>query len=174
MNRRPASAPESRTDQADEVDQAGPGRSGRTRRLGRVIGLAVALVVLVPAVASAVPVEQYSPYQPQTTCSPNPKPGAVKLSKWLQRKYPGSGSLGISRSCNDGGVSEHKEGRAFDWAVDVYSARDRGYVADFFKRIFATDRFGNKASLARRMGIMYLIWNDHIYSAYADGFAKRA
>ncbi len=143
-----------------------------TRRAGRLLAFVAALVVLVPAVASALPVEDYASYEPQTNCSPNAKPGTLKLSQWLQKQYPGSGSLGISRSCNDGGVSEHKEGRAFDWAVDVSSARDRAYVNDFFAKIFATDAEGNRAALARRMGIMYLIWNDHIYSSYY-GFTAR-
>jgi hypothetical protein len=142
------------------------------RRVRRVVAIAVALVALTPAVASALPIEDFAPYQPQTTCSPNAKPGTLKLSAWLQKTYPGSGSLGISRSCKDGGVSEHKEGRAFDWAVSVHSARDRGYVQDFFSRIFATDADGNADALARRMGIMYLIWNDHIYSSYY-GFRAR-
>jgi len=142
------------------------------RRLRRGIALVVALVALTPAAATALPIEDFAPYQPQTTCSPNAKPGTLKLSTWLQKTYPGSGSLGISRSCQDGGVSEHKEGRAFDWAVSVHSARDRAYVQDFFSRIFATDSEGNADALARRMGIMYLIWNDHIYSSYY-GFRAR-
>jgi hypothetical protein len=142
------------------------------RRLRRVLALAVALVALTPAVASALPIEDFAPYQPQTNCSPHAKPGTLELSTWLQKTYPGSGSLGISRSCKDGGVSEHKEGRAFDWAVNVHSARDRGYVKNFFSRIFATDSEGNADALARRMGIMYLIWNDHIYSSYY-GFRAR-
>jgi hypothetical protein len=45
-------------------------------------------------------------------------------------------------------------------------------VADFFAKIFATDAEGNRDALARRMGIMYLIWNDHIYSSYY-GFRAR-
>jgi len=142
------------------------------RRLGRLLAFAVALLVLVPAAASAVPIEGFATYDPQTNCSPNAKPGTLKLSDWLQKQYPGSGSLGISRSCKDGGVSEHKEGRAFDWAVSVYSARDRAYVADFMAKLFATDAEGNTDALARRMGIMYLIWNDHIYSSYY-GFRAR-
>ena len=146
--------------------------TSRRRVIGRLVALAVALAVLVPAAASAVPIEDFATYDPQTNCSPNAKPGTLKLSAWLQKQYPGSGSLGISRSCNDGGVSEHKEGRAFDWAVNVSSARDRAFVADFFAKIFATDAEGNSDALARRMGIMYLIWNDHIYSSYY-GFRAR-
>ena len=107
------------------------------------------------------------------TAARTPSRARAKLSAWLQSTYPGSGSLGISRSCKDGGVSEHKEGRAFDWAVSVYSARDRAYVADFLAKLFATDAEGNADALARRMGIMYLIWNDHIYSSYY-GFKARA
>ncbi|MGZ4436661.1 MAG: hypothetical protein ACXVW6_03425 [Nocardioidaceae bacterium] len=150
-----------------------PTRTRSTRSAVRLLVTLVALVVLAPAAASAMPIEDFPHYQPQTNCSPNPKPGTVKLAAWLQKTYPGSGSLGISRSCNDGGVSEHKEGRAFDWALDVHSARDRGYAAAFMKRVFATDKVGNADALARRMGIMYLIWNDHIYSATYH-YKKRA
>ncbi|QWZ07822.1 hypothetical protein KRR39_20920 [Nocardioides panacis] len=142
------------------------------RLASRLLALVVALLVLVPVAATAVPIEDFSGYEPQTNCSPDAKPGATKLSVWLQATYPGSGSLGISRSCKDGGVSEHKEGRAFDWAVSVYSPRDRAYVAAFLARLFATDAEGNADALARRMGIMYLIWNDQIYSSYY-GFRAR-
>lgn len=138
----------------------------------RVLALLVALVVLAPVAATAVPIEGLAPYEPQTNCSPDAKPGTTKLSVWLQAHYPGSGSLGISRSCQDGGVSEHKEGRAFDWAVSVYSVRDRAYVADFIALLLATDAEGNTDALARRMGIMYFIWNDQIYSSYY-GFRAR-
>ena len=142
------------------------------RRAARTLCAVVALLVLLPTAAFALRVDDYAPYQPQTNCSPNAKTGTQRLSTWLQRTYPGSGSMGISRSCRDGGVSEHKEGRAFDWAVNINSSRDRRFVADFFRRIFATDDQGNKHALARRMGIMYLIWNDQIYSSYY-GFRAR-
>ena len=144
------------------------------RRLLSTVAAALVLLLMTAATATAVPtIEGFAHYQPQKYCSPHAKPGTLKLAAWLQRRYPGSGSLGISRSCKDGGVSEHKEGRAFDWGVSVYSARDRAYVQDFLSRIFATDAAGNPDALARRMGIMYLIWNDHIYASY-DGFAKRS
>lgn len=147
-----------------------PQDPGRTS--ARLVALLVALAVLVPSAAFALPVEDFAPYQPQSKCSPTPKPGTLQLAAWLQRSYPGTGSLGISRGCAASGVSEHKEGRAFDWAVNHSSARDRGYVKDFLADIFATDAQGNVAAKARRMGIMYLIWNDHIYSSYR-GFVKR-
>ncbi len=141
------------------------------RPAARIASLVVALVVLAPVAVAAAPVEDFSTYQPQTKCNPKAKSGTLQLAAWLQRKYKGTGSLGISRACGHGGVSEHKEGRAFDWAINATSARDRKYAADFLSTIFATDRNGNVAAKARRMGIMYLIWNDHIYSS-GRSFAK--
>lgn len=134
--------------------------------------LTVALVGLRPVpVAEAIPVEGYPSYQPQTSCSPRAKPGTVLLSEWLQKKYAGTGSFGISRDCGSSGISEHKEGRAFDWRIDAASRRDRAYARDFLARLLATDKRGNTRALARRMGIMYVIWNDHIWSA-SSGYAK--
>ena len=46
-------------------------------RLGRLTGSVVALVVLAPAVATAMPIEGYSSYEPQKICSPNAKPAAI-------------------------------------------------------------------------------------------------
>jgi hypothetical protein len=45
-------------------------------------------------------------------------------------------------------------------------------VARFLERIFAEDGDGHEHALARRMGIMYVIWNDRIYASY-DEFARR-
>lgn len=135
--------------------------------------LAVALLgVRPPAPAQAMPIEGYPSYQPQTRCSPEPKRGTLMLAEHLVQRYRGSGSSGIARSCGASGVSEHKEGRAFDWRLDARSARDRGYAAHFVGRLLAADRQGNAHALARRMGIMYVIWNDHIWSA-SSGYRKR-
>lgn len=128
---------------------------------------AAVLLSLLPAGAGAREsrIEGFPNYHPQTTCSPKPKRGTVMLANYLMRRYKGTGSLGISRSCRAGGVSEHKEGRAFDWALSAGSRRDRHYAADFLRRLRKPDRFGRRDALARRMGIMYAIWNDRIYSA---------
>jgi hypothetical protein len=117
-------------------------------------------------------IEGFAPYQPQTTCARGATKGAVLLSKWLLVRYRGSSSSGIMRSCGSGGRSEHKDGRAFDWHVDYRTARGRAQGVAFLKLALATDRYGNRAAIARRMGIMYIIWNDRIYSA-SRGFAAR-
>ena len=66
------------------------------RRSTELAALILTLVLL-PMTAAAVPVEGYAPYQPQKNCNPTAKAGTLQLARWLQKKYPGTGSLGISR-----------------------------------------------------------------------------
>lgn len=110
-------------------------------------------------------IEIYSPYQAQSTCNPAPKVGTLALSKLLMAAYPGSGSSGIARDCSIGGRSEHKEGRAWDWRLSYANPTQRAQASDFARWLFATDVYGNKYSQARRLGIMYVIWNHKIWSA---------
>ncbi len=132
-----------------------------------LLGLVTSLVVLVPTAAHARPVEGYADYVPQSTCSPQAKPGTVALGRWMVRHY-GGGLGSISRRCSSS-TSEHQEGRAFDWGLDASKSRDRARAARFLERITRTDRAGNADAWARRMGIMYVIWDDRMYSAW-DGF----
>ena len=143
-------------------------RSAR-RAAARLVVLLLGLVLAapVPALAAvATPVEDYAAYQPQTKCRPKAKPGTTYLGHWLVRKY-GGGFGSISRSCG-GGTSEHQEGRAFDWTLDASRKSDRQRAKAFLEGAFRTDRHGNTDARARRMGIMYVIWNDRMYSAWDD------
>ncbi len=88
------------------------------------------------------------------------------MSNELLSTYPVSSSFGISRGCGVGGRREHKEGRAFDWAVDVGDSADRAAADDFLARLFATDEHGNRHALARRLGVMYVVWNNRIWGSY--------
>jgi hypothetical protein len=67
------------------------------------------------------PPEGYAQYDGQSTCSPSAKPGVDDFMDLVLAAYPSTGNLGISRDCGIGGTSEHKEGRAWDWAVSAYS-----------------------------------------------------
>lgn len=125
----------------------------------------------IPEVTSAErsftgPIDGYARYEPQRTCSPTVKPGTAALQRLLLAGAPGSRSLGISRACSIGGSSEHKEGRAFDWGVLVSRPAEAGAAEGFLARLLATDEVGNRHALARRMGVMYVIWNRQIWSAY--------
>jgi hypothetical protein len=141
-----------------------------------VLGAAVAGILTSPqsaqAIGSVSVVDAFSPYEPQTICTATPQPGTVALAAWLQRTYPVTGSLGIVRGCAVGGTSEHKDGRAFDWAADARHPATRRAAYDFIAKALATDAAGNPDALARRLGIMYLIYNDTIWSSYR-GFVPR-
>jgi hypothetical protein len=112
-----------------------------------------------------LPVEDYATYDPQTTCTKQPRVGTVALGEWLVATYGGGGGA-VNRPCSDPGSSEHKDGRAVDWVLDAESPTDRKLAKTFLAAAFATDAEGNPAALARRMGIMYIIWSDRFYPAY--------
>jgi hypothetical protein len=142
----------------------------------RLLTLLLALLVLLPVVGSAqaaeAPVEPYARYEPQTTCSPAAKAGTKELGRWVVASFGGR-SGAISRACAGSSVSEHKEGRAFDWTLNARSAADRNRAAALLKRLFAVGPSGEPAELARRMGVMYVIWNDRMYASYR-AFTARA
>lgn len=112
-------------------------------------------------------IEGFAHYEGQSTCDPTPKAGTLALRDLLLARYPSTKSLGVSRDCAVGGQSEHKEGRAFDWGADIGNGSDVAAVNDFLDALFATDAAGKRFALARRMGIMYVIWNRQIWGAYS-------
>jgi hypothetical protein len=111
------------------------------------------------------PPEAYSGYQPQTTCATRVKPGTKQLARWIDRNFRGGTPRATLRSCG-GGTSEHKDGRAIDWSMRAGKRKHRRIVGNFLRRVFAEDAQGNQHARARRMGIMYIIWNDHMYASY--------
>jgi hypothetical protein len=110
-------------------------------------------------------IDPYQPYDPQTFCDPTPQPGVVDFANLLLQGYPGTGSSGISRGCGIGGRSEHKEGRAFDWAASASNPEQRAQVEQALNILLATDEHGNKHAWFRRFGLMYIIWNGQIFSS---------
>jgi hypothetical protein len=115
-----------------------------------------------------MPVEPYAGYQPQTRCRQTPKPGILVLADWLTARGGGYGP--ISRACSGSSTSEHKESRAFDWLLDARDPADVALATALLDEVFAPDDTGEPHALARRMGIMYVIWDDTMYASY-DGFA---
>jgi hypothetical protein len=111
-------------------------------------------------------IEPYAAYDPQTTCSAGAKPGVLDFRDRLLATYPASRSLGISRACSVGGRSEHKEGRALDWGVRVDRPAERASAEAVLTWLLATDAEGNEHANARRLGVMYIVWNKRIWGAY--------
>jgi hypothetical protein len=118
------------------------------------------------------PLDDLAPYQPQTTCDPTPKPGVVGFQAIVLAAYPATSSYGISRDCSIGGRSEHKEGRAWDWGVAVSDPGDLAAARRVFDWLFRADGRGRRFAMARRLGVMYIIYNRHIWGSYraAEGW----
>ena len=147
-----------------------------TRRITALLAATCAAVLLwtspvaVPSAAAKSPyppktlatatIDAHPGYDPQSRCSPTAKPGTKALLSLLIKSW-GGGSSGISRACSVGGTSEHKEGRALDWHMDMKSKSQRTQVDKALTWITA-----NNGEVARRLGIMYIIWNQRIWSTY--------
>ena len=115
---------------------------------------------------SAIEVAQ--PYIGQTTCDPVAKAGVTAFRDLLLQTYPDTGSLGIVQDCGAPGQSEHKEGRAFDWAVSVKNPQQVADVKALMTWLLATDSYGNTYAMAKRLGIMYMIWDNQMWRAYSN------
>jgi peptidoglycan hydrolase-like protein with peptidoglycan-binding domain len=130
----------------------------------------------VPAAVSGLPgdVEPLSPYLKQTSCDPVDKPGALAWGNLLRATYPGT-SYSIGRGCGaDGMASEHYEGRAVDWFVSTRDAAGAARADAVLTWLLAPDTAGHVAANARRLGIMYVIWNNRIWGSYAADAGWRA
>jgi hypothetical protein len=134
----------------------------------------VALVLPLAGPAAAAPpsvprfgpeIDAYAHYDGQTRCLSTEQPGVVDFRAMLQRTY-GANNAGILRNCSVGGVSEHKEGRAYDWMINAFNATERARADDFLAWLLAPDEHGNPNAMARRFGIMYIIWNRRAWRAY--------
>ncbi|MCB9585250.1 MAG: VCBS repeat-containing protein [Polyangiaceae bacterium] len=119
-----------------------------------------------PTPSFGAAIDGFASYVGQTTCDPSEKPGVAGFRDLLLDTYPGTRNLGIIRGCSVGGTSEHKEGRAFDWGVNYYNGTERDIAYTVIDWLLKTDQHGNACAIARRFGVMYMIWNRQIWSAY--------
>lgn len=118
-----------------------------------------------PAPAPAV-VETAAPYVPQVTCDPVARPGTTALRDLLLTTYGGR-DLGMTRSCaSEAGTSEHKDGRAFDWGLLASNPAEAAIAQQFLDWLLKAGPDGKPYYNARRLGVMYLIWNGRIWGSY--------
>jgi peptidoglycan hydrolase-like protein with peptidoglycan-binding domain len=84
----------------------------------------------------------------------------------------GGRDLGVTRGCDIGGLSEHKEGRAFDWGLNASVPAEKAIAKQFLDWLLAEGPGGGGGYNARRLGVMYVIWNGKIWSSYraSDGW----
>ncbi|MEI8081574.1 MAG: hypothetical protein WCI74_06975, partial [Actinomycetes bacterium] len=123
-------------------------------------------VVPVPA-PKALPVlmDVAQQYEGQSICDPVAKPGVLKLQALLRATY-GPATFYSTRACAADPTSEHTEGRALDWMVNNRVPAEKAKAEAFIAWLLAPDAAGVPGANARRMGIMYVIWNNLFWRAY--------
>jgi peptidoglycan hydrolase-like protein with peptidoglycan-binding domain len=122
-----------------------------------------------PAVPAGLPtaIEPLARYVAQADCDPATKKGSIALGKLLTQTYPGT-TFGGGRACTDYPPSEHYDGRAVDWMNSVRNATQKAQADALLGWLFAKDAKGNPYANARRLGVMYIIWNNKIWGSYSQ------
>jgi hypothetical protein len=146
-------------------------RPGLFARMFLSVGMAVALVAGVAPPASAddafkKKVDDYSDYHGQKKCRDKPREGTLGVVEILRVTFPKQARFSLMRACDLGPRSEHKDGRAIDWMVNVNRPADRKAAEDFIEYLTAKDVDGKKNAHLRRLGVMYIIWNKEILRSY--------
>jgi peptidoglycan hydrolase-like protein with peptidoglycan-binding domain len=117
--------------------------------------------VRLPATAEAP-----EPYVPQDSCDPTTKPGVAAFRTLMLTTYRRGSDGGVVRACGLGGTSEHKEGRAWDWMLDSKNHSDAVVATAALNWLIGAGPHGQLGWNARRLGIMYIIWDGRIWGAY--------
>jgi hypothetical protein len=166
------------------VEGSAPMSHRRRAPLGAVLAsvlFAGGLVLAAPAQAATphplVPrglpsaIEPLANYVGQVACDPRLRPGTVKLAHLLASTYKtySATSWSSTYSCGtDGSESEHYDGRAIDWMVDIHNSHQHAAATAAIAWLLATDASGNRFAMARRLGVMYLIYDNKMWGAW-DG-----
>jgi peptidoglycan hydrolase-like protein with peptidoglycan-binding domain len=117
-----------------------------------------------PAPAALRTIEPLAAYVPANSCDPRAKTGTTALGSLLTKTYPGTIYYTV-RPC-DASVSEHYQGRAVDWMVSVKNAAQYADANAVLKWLFATDSYGNTYANVRRLGVMYIVFNNRIWGSW--------
>jgi hypothetical protein len=133
--------------------------------LGVPVGSASAAPI--PTAALPVAVDRAAFYEKQTVCDPTPRPGTSALADLLVRSY-GPATIYIPRACSSS-TSEHFDGRALDWMRSVRIPEQKAMVDDLLAWLLAPAADGTPHEMARRLGIMYIIWNNQMIRMYDPG-----
>jgi hypothetical protein len=124
-----------------------------------------AAVPKVPAYTAAI--DAYSKWQTEKGCDSTAKPGNQRIADLLRSTYGTGITIYLSRACSASSESGHDDNRALDWMTNVRNDAQRDIAETFLAWLQASDAFGNPHAMARRMGVMYVIWNNKMWRAYA-------
>ncbi|NUO33721.1 MAG: peptidoglycan-binding protein [Dermatophilaceae bacterium] len=148
----------------------------RRRPLGLVLALPALTVPMAATPAAAVQappsrplpsgLDVYVPYQGQTVCDPVARPGVLAFARLMTSHYGMGSTALIGRTCGSG-PSEHYDGRAWDWMLNVDNPAQEAVAQSVLDWLTAPDANGVQGAMARRFGIMYIIHNRKMWRAYA-------
>ncbi len=134
-----------------------------------LVGAPAHALAPVPAAAVPLPLELDSAafYEAQTICDPTPRPGPTALQNLLLATY-GPATIYIPRTCTSS-TSEHFDGRAVDWMRSVRVPAEKEMADGFVAWLLAPAADGTPHAMARRLGIMYIIWDSRMIRMYDPG-----
>jgi hypothetical protein len=132
-----------------------------------------AATVAVPPTPRHLPaaIEPLAPYVEDATCDLHIRPGTRELANLLASTYGSYGATDWASTypCGtDGTRSEHYDGRAIDWMASVDNPRQHEAAKAFLRWLLASDPAGNRFAMARRLGVMYVIYDNRMWGAW-DG-----
>lgn len=112
-------------------------------------------------------IEAPAGYQAQFLCKKTMQPGVRAFRSLILKKYKSTHSASDVRACSSTHTSEHADGRAWDWGVRVSKKGERKQAEAVLNWLLKPDEFGNDFAMARRLGIMYIIWNKQMWRSYS-------
>ena len=99
-------------------------------------------------------------------CDPVARPGVVAFARLMTSHYRVGSTALMGRTCGSG-PSEHYDGRAWDWMLNVNNPAQEAIAQSVLAWLTAPDAHGVKGAMARRFGIMYIIHNRKMWRSYA-------
>jgi hypothetical protein len=117
-------------------------------------------------------IEPLARYVQQISCDPVTRWGTSNLRNLLARTYPGTW-FGTTTPCGSSiAFSEHYDGRAVDWGVSMRNPVLYAYARTVLNWFLATDRWGHRYAMARRLAIQYIIYNGKIWGSWSGRWAE--
>ncbi len=105
-------------------------------------------------------------------CLKAKRSGVDRFAAWLKRnaKRGRSGSRYRCENLGAAGYSFHSEARALDFSLNRSNSADAREARRLLRLLLARDSAGEPAALARRMGVMEIIWDCGYWSQNREDF----
>ncbi len=125
------------------------------------------------AAIAAVDIDAYPARTPIKACADplRDRPGVAAFRAMILAQLGGrDGGLSVCKEIANGSgtLSDHADGRAWDWLMNARRPTDRAVVDRALDWLLRTDERGHRNAIARRIGITYIIWNHRYYRVGSD------